>query len=58
MSSEMESGRQNRNKGKGGRRDEWGEKGGERDFVTVRLKAHVRASELNVARYVCRGAGK
>ena len=38
MSNEMESaGRQNRNRSKGGR-----ERGGERDFVTVRLEAHVR----------------
>ena len=42
MSSEIESGRQNRNKSKGG--DEGEARGGERDFVTVRLEveAHVR----------------
>ena len=51
MSNEMESaGRQNRNRSKGGR-----ERGGERDFVTVRLEAHVR---LNRERMVKRGGDK
>ena len=50
MSNEMESaGRQNRNRSKGGR-----ERGGERDFVTVRLEAHVR---LNRERMGKRGGG-
>ena len=51
MSNEMESaGRQNRNRSKGGR-----ERGGERDFVTVRLEAHVR---LNRERMGKRGGDK